>query len=53
MTKTKQIDGLQQFFDYLTSDEVIVTDASFVSEDIMEIKYEYGENFVELIPTQM
>ena len=48
MTKPKQIDDPQQFFDYLTSDEVIVTDASLVSEDIMEIKYEYGENFVEV-----
>ena len=50
MTKTKQIDDPQQFFDYLTSDEVIVTDASVVGEDITEIKYEYGENFVQVNP---
>ena len=50
LTKTKQIDDPQQFFDYLTSDEVIVTDATLVSEDIMQIKYEYGENFVEVNP---
>ena len=50
MPKTKQFDDRQQFFDYLTSDEVIVTDAGHVSEDIMEIKYEYGENFVEVNP---
>ena len=50
MTKTKQIDDPQQFFDYLTSDEVIVTDASLVGEDITEIKYEYGENFVQVNP---
>ena len=50
LTKTKQIDDPQQFFDYLTSAEVFVMDASLVSEDIMEIKYEYGENFVEVNP---
>ena len=50
LTKTKQFDDPQQFFDYLTSNEVIVTDASLMSEDIMEIKYEYGENFVEVNP---
>ena len=33
-----------------TSDEVIVTDANLVSDDIMEIQYEYGENFVEVNP---
>ena len=50
LTKTEQIDDPKRFFDYLTSDEVIVTDANFVSEDIMEIQYEYGDNFVEVNP---
>ena len=53
MRKTEQIDDPQKFFDYLTSDEVIVTDASLVfrvSDDIIEIQYEYGDNFVEVNP---
>ena len=50
LTKTKQIDDPQKFFDYLTSDEIIVTDANLVSNDIMEIQYEYGDNFVEVNP---
>ena len=50
MTKTEQIDDPQKFFDYLTSDEIIVTDANLVSGDIMEIQYEYGDNFVEVNP---
>ena len=45
-----QIDDPQQFFDYLTSDEIIVTDATLVSDDILEIRYEYSENFVEVNP---
>ena len=48
MRKTEQIDDPQKFFDYLTSDEVIVTDANLVSDDIMEIQY--GDNFVEVNP---
>ena len=50
MRKTEQIDDPPKFFHYLTSDEVIVVDANLVSDDIMEIQYEYGENFVEANP---
>ena len=38
LVKTEQIDDAQKFFDYLTSDEVIVLDADIVSDDIMEIR---------------
>ena len=50
LRKTEQIDDPQKFFDYLTSDEVIVTDANLVNDDIMEIQYECGDNFVEVNP---
>ena len=48
--KTEQIDDPQKFFDYLTSDEIIVLDAHLVSEDILEIRYEFGEGFVRADP---
>ena len=47
--KTEQIDDPQKFFDYLTSDEIVVLDADLVSDD-MEIRYEFGENFVQADP---
>ena len=50
LRKTEQIDDPQKFFDYLTSDEVIVVDANLVSDDIMEIQCEYRDNFVEASP---
>ena len=50
MVKTEQIDDPQVFFDYLTSDEITVLDANLVSDEIMEIRYEYGENFVQPDP---
>ena len=31
----------------LTSDEITVLDANLVSDEIIEIRYEYGENFVQ------
>ena len=50
LSKTKQIDDLQVFFDYLTSDEITVLDADLVSDEIMEIRYEYGDKFVQPDP---
>ena len=50
LTKTEQIDDPQKFFDYLTSDEILVLDANLVSDDIVEIRYEFGENFVQADP---
>ena len=50
LVKTKQTDDPQTFFDYLTSDKMIVLDADLVSDDIIEIRYEFGENFVEANP---
>ena len=48
--KTEQIDDAQKFFDYLTSDEIVVLDGHLVSEDILEIQYEFGENFDQADP---
>ena len=50
LTKTKQIEDPQIFFDYLTSDEITVLDADLVSDEIMEIRYEYGDKFVQPDP---
>ena len=48
--KQKQNEDPQIFFDYLTSDEITVLDADLVSDEIMEIRYEYGDKFVQPDP---
>ena len=50
LVKTEQIDDPQVLFDCLTSDEITVLDANLVSDEIIEIRYEYGENFVQPDP---
>ena len=50
MVETEQIDDSQDFFDYLMSDEIIVLDGHLVSEGILQIRYELGENFVQADP---
>ena len=50
MSKTEQIEDPQIFFDYLTSDEITVLDADLVSDEIMEIRYEYGDKLVQPNP---
>ena len=50
LVKTQQIDDPQVFFDYLTSDEITVLDANLVSDEILEIRYEYGGKFVQPDP---
>ena len=47
MVKTEQIEDPQKYFDYLSSDEINVLDATLVSDDIIEIRYEYTDNFIE------
>ena len=47
MVKTEQIQDPQVFFDYLTSDDINVLDADLVSDDIIEIRYEYTDNFIQ------
>ncbi len=47
MVKTEQITDPQVFFDYLTSDEINVLDADLVSDDLIEIRYEYTDNFIK------
>ena len=47
MVKTEQIEDPQKYFDYLSSDEINVLDANLVSDDIIEIRYEYTDNFIE------
>ena len=46
MTKVELIKDPQVFFDYLTSDEINVLDARFVSDEMIEIHYENSENFI-------
>ena len=50
LTKTEQINEPQVFFDYLTSDEITVLDANLVSDEIIEIRYEHGDKFVQPNP---
>ena len=50
LTKTEQIEDPQVFFDYLTSDKITVLDADLVSDEILEIRYKYGEKFVQPDP---
>ena len=50
LTKTEQTDEPQVFFDYLTSDEITVLDANLVSDEIIEIRYEHGDKFVQPNP---
>ena len=47
MTKVKLITNPEEYFDMITADEIVVTDASFVSHDVMELRYENKENFIE------
>jgi hypothetical protein len=50
LVKTLQIDKPQILFNQLTSDEMIVLDAELVSDEVIEIRYEYGEKFVHPDP---
>ena len=45
MTKVEMITDPQLYFDYLTSDEINVLDARFVSDEMIEIHYE-NKNFI-------
>ena len=47
MSKVKLVSEPQEYFDMLTADETEVIDASFVSDDVLELRYENKENFVE------
>jgi hypothetical protein len=47
MTKVELVKDPRKYFDYLTSDEINVLDARFVSDEMVELHYEYNENFVE------
>ena len=50
LVKTEQIENPQVFFDCLTSDEITVLDADLMSDEILEIRYEYGDKFVQPEP---
>ena len=47
MVKTEQIRDPQVYFDYLSSDEINVLDANLVSDDMIEIQYEYTDKFIQ------
>ena len=50
LVKTEQIDDPQVFFDCLTSDEITVLNADLVSNEILGIRYEYRDKFVQPDP---
>ena len=50
LVKTEQIENPQVFFDCLTSDEITVLDADLMSDEILEIRHEYGDKFVQPEP---
>ncbi len=47
MVNTKQIEDSQVFFHYPTSDEISVLDVDLVSDDIIKIRYNYTDNFIQ------
>jgi hypothetical protein len=47
MAKVELIKDPQVYFDYLSSDEINVLDARFVINEMVELHYEYNNNFVE------
>ena len=47
MSKVKLVSEPKEYFDVLTSDKIEVTNASFVSDDVIEIRYENKEDFIE------
>ena len=47
MSKVKLISEPKEYFDMLTSDQIYVTDVSFVSDDVIQIRYENNDDFVE------
>ena len=47
MSKVKLVSEPKEYFDVLTSDKIEVTDASFVSDDVIEIRYENKDDFIE------
>ena len=47
MVKTEQIQDPQVYFDYLTSDEINVLDVDLVSDETIEIRYEYTDSFIK------
>ena len=47
MAKVKLISDASEYFDMLTSDEIEVTDVSFVSDDVIEVQFENTENFID------
>ncbi|CAB3994981.1 uncharacterized transposon-derived [Paramuricea clavata] len=47
MAKVELIKDPQVYFDYLSLDEINVLVVRFVSDEMVELRYEYNENFVE------
>ena len=47
MTKVELISDPEIYFDYLSSDSINVLDVNLISDDVVELHYEYDKNFVE------
>ena len=47
MTKAKIISGPADYFDLLSSDQIKVTDANFINDELIEVHFENVDEFVE------
>ena len=47
MTKVKIISDPAEYFDLLSSDQINVTDANFINDELIEVHFENVDEFVE------
>ena len=47
MTKVELISDPEKYFDYLSSDSINVLDINLVSDEVIELHYDYNKDFVE------
>ena len=47
MTKVKIISDPAEYFDLLSSDQINVTDANFINDELIEVRFENVDKFVE------
>ena len=47
MTKVKIISDPAEYFDLLSSDQIKVTDANFINDELIEVHFENVDEFVE------
>jgi hypothetical protein len=47
MTKVKIVSDPAEYFDLLSSDQINVTDANFINDELIEVHFENVDEFVE------